>query len=124
MSEFTDAFEEFFVPYTLWRFSPGQDVNYVWVPGALTSSTIYAMPPQPAGENELRKLPDGEQVDSAEIVYSPVELRTRDGDSDADILERNGKYYEVRKVDTRDDLGGHWKAMIVLNNDPPAEIVV
>lgn len=123
MSEFTDAFEEFFVPYTLWRFAAGAKVDYVWVAGTATSSTIYAMPPQPAGENELKKLPDGEQVDSAEIIYSPVELRTRSGDQDADIIERGGKYYEVRAVDTRDDLGGHFKCLVVLNNDPPAEIV-
>lgn len=123
MSDFTDAFEEHFVPYTRWQFQPGAKVGYRWVPGASSSSTIYAMPPQPAGENELRKLPDGEQVDSAEIIYSPVELNTRVDERDADIIERGGKYYEVRAVDTRDDLGGHFKCLVVLNNDPPEEIM-
>ena len=122
MSEFTDAFEEHFITYQRWQFPAGANVDYVWVPGVPFATELQAMPPQPAGENELRKLPDGEQVDSAIIVYSPTPANTREGDSDADILELDGKFYEVRAVDERDRLGSHYKILAVLNNDPPLEI--
>lgn len=51
---------------------------------------------QPASEDDLKMLPEGERSDSAIKVYSKTELRRGDGaGTESDVIEWLGKRYRV-----------------------------
>jgi hypothetical protein len=90
----------------------GTDGRYV--PGASTSSTIAASV-QPATDEDLQTLPEGERTRQAKRVYTATELRCASQHSDwqSDRLTIDSVSYEVRRVDRERKVLPHYRAIVV-----------
>lgn len=117
MIDFNADFGDLFIPYTGERHSAGADnpLTGRWVPGSLSSISFRGMPTQPVSDTELKlvKLEDGQKVEDVRKIYTPFELFTRRDDSDADLVNVGSDKYQVVQVSPRNQLGGHYKAIIV-----------
>ena len=117
MIDFNADFGDLFISYTGERYSTGADdpLTGRWAPGSLSSISFRGMPTQPVSDTELKlvKLEDGQKVEDVRKIYTPFELFTRRDDSDADLIDVGADKYQVVQVSPRDQLGGHYKAIIV-----------
>lgn len=118
MIDFESDFDEFFIDWTGERYSAGSDDDAGrWQSGATSPLEFRAMPSQPINQGELNlvKLEDGQKVSDVRKTYTPFELFTRGNDVDADIVidPESSERYEVTQVSSRNELGGHYKVIMV-----------
>lgn len=91
----------------------GQRVEGRWVQGTLVEHPGTGNV-QPAGGDDIERLPQGHRGRRALRVYTDLELRTAaegDGGHAADRVEIDGDEYEVSTSETWGH-GGYWRAII------------
>jgi hypothetical protein len=101
-------------PATLLRTAAGAWVDGAYVPGAVTSSTIYASV-QPLTDRELATLPEGERTSDTKKAYTTADVRTgsQHDNALADQITWRGVTYEVRKVEEETAVIPHKKLLLV-----------
>lgn len=97
---------------TLLRKGAGAYIDGDWTPDPEVSSAIRIIVPQPVTSNELFPLPDGEKVSNFRVTWCADFLRTRDDGSDPDVIEYEGKRYEIYQVDERNVLGNFYRVVM------------
>ena len=102
---------------TLIRYPDGAYVDGEWVSGTPVESSISIIAPQPVTPNDLQMLEDGEHVRDFLKTWTATEIRTREGNQDADELRINGKVYKVFQVSDRSTLGDYYRAIIRRRTD-------
>jgi hypothetical protein len=80
---------------TVRRQEPGGYVDAVWVPGEADTLTIQASV-QPAGAEDMQRLPEGQRLTGAVRIYTNDLLMTAEGDQKADVVVTSQGRYEVR----------------------------
>ena len=100
-------------PVTVTRFSAPQIVKgrKVGKPVQETFSILASV--QPAGQQQLRRLPEGTRTEGAVVVFAVERLRTENIETgeQADHILSNGVDYQVETVDDWFDLGGFYEIM-------------
>lgn len=84
------------------------------VPGAATSTTIQASV-QPATDEDMQSLPEGERRREGKRVYTTSELRTASqyAGTEADTLTIGGASFQVRRVDRERLILPHYRAIAI-----------
>lgn len=82
--------------------------------GATTTSTLYAGV-QPATEDDLQLLPEGERARRAKKLYTRTALRVAsvDGQTLADQVSIDGEWWEVHAVGPQRSVIRHTKAIVI-----------
>ena len=100
-------------PITRTSYAAGtRDSNGAWVQGAAATTTIYGSP-QPATDEDMQSLPEGERRRSGKRVYTPTALHTVDqvAGKSADVLTIDGVAWQVRRCDRQRSVIPHYKAI-------------
>lgn len=108
-------FGEFMASATLYRHSSGSyDSEGRWSAGGQTGTPVVALIPQPVTGENLRLLPEGEEVGDyvSTAVASSLEVHTRQDDRDPDVLDIGGVRYECHTVLRWGDYGGFDKLIL------------
>jgi hypothetical protein len=84
------------------------------VPGAATSTAIAASV-QPASDEDMQSLPEGERRREGKRVYTVTELRTasQHAGTEADTLTIGGVSFQVRRVDRERSIIPHYRAIAI-----------
>jgi len=85
-----------------------------WEQGDATDATIRASV-QPASDDDLKTLPEGERTRRAKRIYTSSELRLVDQDAgtSADQVQVDGDWYEVRLIQRERSLLAHYRVIVL-----------
>lgn len=83
------------------------------VPGVVTNIKIRGTYPQPAKQNDLKKLPEGSTLSSSIVIHcvEPVHI-TSDGAASDVLLYQGSRYKAVQKND-RSQLAGNYRTLFI-----------
>lgn len=104
-----------FSTYTVKRFTAGSWTNGVWVNGTQSTFQITASV-QPAKQEDLIYLPEGQRTSAAVKIYTDTMVRTGNEKTgiQADLLEFQGEDWEIQQVWNHQELTlAHYKAIAV-----------
>ena len=79
------------------------------IAGSQTAFTFKGTYPQPAGQNDLKLLPEGSTPSSAIVIHSVQQLNITENGVKGDIVVWGGHDYFVMQCDKRNNLGGHYR---------------
>ncbi len=97
-------------PFTVTRTEAGEREKGRYTPGDDDTFTIVASV-QPVGGRELRDLPEGQRADETRVIYTLTELRTRQGETEPDVITLDGQPWTVIRVERFDSFGEtHYRA--------------
>lgn len=97
--------------YPVERSGPTTWANGLAVSGPSTSFTITAVI-HPAGEKDLRRLPEGERSGDLIVVFTRTHLRTAEaGGGLSDRVTYQGRAYEIEDVENWGEAGDYFKAI-------------
>jgi hypothetical protein len=88
------------------------DANGKWVPVAGSTIDIKIIVPQPVAENELQMIEDGEHVRDYRVTWTESRIFVREGNTDSDAINYDGKSYKVMQVDDRNVLGNYYRIVM------------
>lgn len=106
MIDLRSTVEHFASTYTVRRPGATTYVNGLPQQGAPTSRTITALV-RPASPHDLQRLPEGDRSEPSVRIYTVDEIATvnQPGARAADILEYQGRDWEIRDVRVHDTQG-------------------
>lgn len=101
-------------PVTVTRFTPGARANGVYTPGVPDIIPDVFISIQPLSGRELLSLPEGDRTRNWMKGYSAIQLFTADQSEakKADLVEFQGKQFEVRESQPWVWADSHWKIRI------------
>jgi hypothetical protein len=82
------------------------------VAGREVRFTFKATYPQPAGQNDLKLLPEGSLPSSALVIHATTRLHITENSDKADVVWYKGDKYLVMQVNERDALAGNYRTLM------------
>lgn len=79
------------------------------IAGGQTAFTFKGTYPQPAGQNDLKLLPEGSTPSSAIVIHSVQQLNITENGVKGDIVVWEGDNYLVMQCNKRNHLGTHYR---------------
>lgn len=111
--DFANDFADLLVSYTGERASlTTKDADGRAVAGGATAFIFKATYPQPAGQNDLKLLPEGSTPSSAVVIHSTTKLNITDNGVKGDVVIYADDRYLVMQSNLRDNLAGHYRNLL------------
>lgn len=111
--DFKNEFADLLITYTGNRYGlTTKDNEGRAVAGGITSFTFKATYPQPAGQNDLKLLPEGSTLSSAVVIHSTTKLEITEDGKKGDVVIWEGNSYFVMQSNARNHLAGNYRNLM------------
>ena len=94
------------------RIAAGSRTLGRWTDGSTSVITIDACV-QPATDEDMQRLPEGQRIEETISIFTTTELKTVsvDGQTPADRVSYDGEVYEVQSVTPWSEVGGYYHVL-------------